>query len=98
MRAVPRFLTPSRCGCASLRVVALLWGGALLGGCGTGLACNNEFGPPPERALWCAPSKDLSKILFEVPPPPAPPPAPTVRCEPTLGARDCVRARPGTGS
>lgn len=95
MRLVPRSPTAWLSGRASLRVVALLWAGAVLGGCGTGLACNNEFGPPPERALWCAPSKDLSKILFEVPPPPPPPPAPTVRCEPTLGARDCVRVSPG---
>lgn len=98
MRCLPRLAKTLPAGRVSLRLVALLWAGAALGGCGTGLACNNEFGPPPERMLWCAPSKDLSKILFEVQPPPPPPPPPTVRCEPTLGARDCVRVRPGEGS
>jgi len=79
---------------APLRAMAVLWFAAALGGCGTGLACNNEFGAPPERALWCAPSSDLSKILFEVPPPPAPPPPETVRCVKTLGERECVPVRP----
>ncbi len=83
--------TPRR---APLRAVALLWLAAALGGCGTGLACNNEFGAPPERALWCAPSSDLSKMLFDVQPPPPPPPQETVRCVKTLGERECVPVRP----
>ena len=85
-------LTPAR---APLHAIAVLWLGAALGGCGTGLACNNEFGAPPERALWCAPSSDLSKILFEVQPPPPPPPPETVHCVKTLAERDCVPIRPG---
>lgn len=83
--------TPGR---APFRAVALLWLAAALGGCGTGLACNNEFGAPPERTLWCAPSSDLSKMLFEVQPPPPPPPPETVRCVKTLGERECVPVRP----
>jgi len=69
------------------RVVSVLVLSSLTA-CGSGLACNNEFGAPPERQLWCSDFENMAKTLFSVPPPR--PVAPErVTCVETLGDREC---------
>ncbi len=61
---------------------------AVLSGCGTALTCGNEFGAPPERALWCSSPGDFARF-FMTAPPPVEVPAETVQCVETLGEPDC---------
>ncbi len=70
------------------RVLNALLLTAVLSGCGTALTCGNEFGAPPERALWCSSPGDFAKYFLSTPPPPEVP-AETVECVETLGDRDC---------
>lgn len=70
------------------RVLNALLLTAVLSGCGTALTCGNEFGAPPERALWCSSPGDFAKYFMSTPPPPEAP-AETVECVETLGDRDC---------
>jgi hypothetical protein len=59
-----------------------------LAACGSGMACNNEFGAPPERALWCGDMDNFLKTVFTVPPP-RPVEPERVKCVETLGDRMC---------
>ena len=59
-----------------------------LAACGSGLACNNEYGAPPERALWCGDLDNFAKTVFTVPPPKPVEPE-RVKCVETLGDRMC---------
>ncbi len=61
---------------------------AVLSGCATALTCGDEFGAPPERALWCSSPSDFVKFFMSAPPP-AEAPAETVQCVEPLGDRDC---------
>lgn len=84
--------TPIR---ARLRSVALLFALSILTGCGTGMACGNKFGAPPERDFWCSPVSDLGKY-FQAPPKVVPPKQAPVTCIPTLGDGQCSSAAPAT--
>ena len=69
------------------RVLNALCLTAVLSGCATALSCGNEFGAPPERALWCSSPSDFAKFFKA--PRPVEVPAETVHCVETLGDRDC---------
>ena len=56
--------------------------------CGTKFSCSPEFAPPPERAFWCAPITAIGDF-FSVQPPPAKPSPPTIKCDETIGDREC---------
>ena len=70
------------------RLLLIIFACTILANCGTKFACGPEFGAPPERAFWCAPLTALGEY-FTVQPPPPPPPQPTVKCDKTLGEREC---------
>ena len=76
-----------------LALVPVLAG--ILAACGTAISCNNEFGAPPEREFWCAPTNELGKY-FRVKKP-RPVPAETIQCVETLGEADCFPINPANG-